>query len=147
MCGYAAIIGTLKCVSYHKYVIISHMRLDRRVESLLLTGMPHTTQSGTSTGDEFMQDVICQNPQCRKTFQVYTFQIKRSIGKFCSRKCSYFSQRIADPIQSTIKRFWGKVHICNHGNDCPYCCWPWHGIIRKNHYGHFAMTLPNVSHN
>ena len=44
------------------------------------------------------------------------------------------------PYTNRIKaRFWAKVAICEHGKECPDCCWPWAFGKTSNGYGLFYL--------
>jgi hypothetical protein len=41
------------------------------------------------------------------------------------------------PYNDRIKaRFWAKVSVCEHGKECPDCCWPWTGAMTSRGYKH-----------
>jgi hypothetical protein len=42
--------------------------------------------------------------------------------------------------ESIISRFWAKVQICAHGEQCAVCCWPWQGARHPSGYGNFYLT-------
>ena len=39
------------------------------------------------------------------------------------------------------EKFWSQVQQCQHGIDCPYCCWEWLGYrtLRRKNYGEFYV--------
>jgi hypothetical protein len=44
------------------------------------------------------------------------------------------------PYTNRIKaRFWAKVSICEHGKECPDCCWMWTGTKLKKGYGRLYL--------
>jgi HNH endonuclease len=78
---------------------------------------------------------ICQ--YCNKTFIVYASTLKKGAGKHCSQDC-YNKSRA-----NTQEKLWKLVAICQHGKDCPYCCWPWQGTLMPHGYGIFSVNRKN----
>jgi HNH endonuclease len=76
--------------------------------------------------------IVCH--QCSKPFVGDHSRVARSRHCFCSPQChgdwKSDQQRAA---------FWDKVAICEHGFDCPYCCWPFQGVIRNQGYGNLKV--------
>jgi hypothetical protein len=70
---------------------------------------------------------VCQNPTCD---QLSNF----SNTRFCSLACWYAVHTL--PMS---QRFWSKVAICQHGMDCPYCCWEWQAGKAHCGYGSFHV--------
>jgi hypothetical protein len=75
--------------------------------------------------------LICANPSCGKEFFVQ--HRNRYLAQFCSRSCDHEAH--TSPVH---ERFWSKVHICEHGPFCPFCCWEWLGTIDNHGYGKFG---------
>lgn len=48
-------------------------------------------------------------------------------------------ERGVKPILPFLERLWGNIACCEHGNECPYCCWPWMKSRFNNHYGRIAV--------
>lgn len=70
--------------------------------------------------------LVCQ--QCEQPFPVPLCRI--DIAQFCSKACHY-NWKSAQHRAT----FWSKVAVCQHGFDCPYCCWPFQGFIANTGYG------------
>lgn len=76
----------------------------------------------------------CQRLGCGKIFQLPPSRIAAGEGKFCSLQC----RLLAKPRD---ERFWEKVLRCGHGEDCPFCCWPWQAGQKKGGYGFFVEKV------
>ena len=42
--------------------------------------------------------------------------------------------------QKVLQRFWSKVQVCDHGQQCDKCCWPWIGALVGVGYGQFFLS-------
>jgi hypothetical protein len=52
-------------------------------------------------------------------------------------------RRIVRGIQPKLKlfeRLWKSMQVCEHGIECPYCCWPWIKGRDKDGYGIITTT-------
>jgi hypothetical protein len=61
--------------------------------------------------------------------------------RYCSRPCEFSAKRI--PRSHVWEKLWSLVAICEHGRDCPFCCWPWLGTLH-NGYGTININGKNV---
>src|SRR5262245_22407960 len=61
--------------------------------------------------------------------------------RYCSRPCEFAAKRA--PRAAWREKLWSLVAICEHGRDCPYCCWPYLGTIH-NGYGTFNRDGLNI---
>jgi hypothetical protein len=75
---------------------------------------------------------LCQNPACSHVFYVLPSRVQKKRGFFCSHRCRHTMQTLAE-------RFWSKVQRCAHGDDCPFCCWPW--LAGQDQFGYGKFTL------
>lgn len=73
-------------------------------------------------------DRLCHNPVCHKPFRTYNPSVK-----CCSRICDILRR------PSLATRFWAKVHRCEHGDFCPFCCWPWTASCNDAGYGNLGV--------
>jgi hypothetical protein len=78
---------------------------------------------------------ICQYLPCSKPFFAMPYQVSRGNGHYCSRACSNRDRQLPLPI-----RFWQRVQLCSHGQDCPYCCFPWTGQYSTRGYGRITIV-------
>jgi HNH endonuclease len=42
--------------------------------------------------------------------------------------------------RSLDEAIWLRVRKCNHGDDCPYCCWEWKGDGRYGRFTYHSVT-------
>lgn len=82
--------------------------------------LPHSTRTPR----------ICQH--CGTHFTVYTKQLKRGHGRYCSRACT--AAALAGDEQA---RFWSKVHKTDS-------CWLWTG--GTDHFGHGRFRIRGQQH-
>jgi hypothetical protein len=71
---------------------------------------------------------------CGKKFALRPLSQVRNRQRYCSRACG---QAVSAPKRRGmgLRLFWNKVEQCEHGYDCPYCCWPFKGSLSRNGYG------------
>jgi hypothetical protein len=71
---------------------------------------------------------------CGESFALpATNQVRRQ-QLYCSRTCGKKVAGIKKRDQG-LRKFWSRVQRCEHGWDCPYCCWPWQANMTGNGYG------------
>jgi len=90
---------------------------------------------------EYLQSktIPCLCQYCGVSFCTNRTRFKHNVGTYCSRACG-FAGRKAQSRQRNRQRFWDKVQRCTHEPWCPYCCWPWAGVLEKNGYARFHLT-------
>jgi len=79
-------------------------------------------------------ECICQNPDCRRVFFRNPSRIKDPLRVFCKRTCIRHAPSLSE-------RFWKNVAVCEHGTECPYCCWEWLAGRRPEGYGLFNVCI------
>jgi hypothetical protein len=48
-------------------------------------------------------------------------------------------ERGGQPLLPFLERLWGNIQYCEHGETCPYCCWPWMKSQFKKGYGRITV--------
>jgi hypothetical protein len=43
------------------------------------------------------------------------------------------------PKPTFLERIWDNIAVCEHGEDCIYCCWPWKNSRQRIGYGSFTF--------
>jgi hypothetical protein len=71
---------------------------------------------------------------CGKEFSLRPLSQVRDQQLYCSRECGHAVSAIKRRGKG-LRMFWNKVKQCEHGYDCPYCCWPFTGGLDSNGYG------------
>jgi hypothetical protein len=64
--------------------------------------------------------------ECQSPFSVLTY--RAMIAQFCSTRCHGIWR-----TTSELAGFWDKVQRCAHGDDCPFCCWPFGGATQNKY--------------
>lgn len=83
--------------------------------------------------------LICKYEPCSTPFPVDSS--RQGKARFCSVPCMSAGYKAR-----SLSLFWKKVQVCEHGIDCPYCCWPWMGEtqnIYRNVTIHGKQTSAN----
>ena len=80
---------------------------------------------------------ICQHAPCGRSFTIPPNVLRNGRGRFCSRACMNQAQRLTTPL---VTRLWESIRVCEHGMDCPYCCWPWEGTRFSTGYGRLSIN-------
>lgn len=83
----------------------------------------------------------CANPDCRKVFFVQPNKPASGRGVYCSAPCRAKCCHPASPLE---KRFWSKVAICEHGQDCIFCCWNWQAACQESGHGVFHKKIDGL---
>jgi hypothetical protein len=78
--------------------------------------------------------LVCENPACQKSFAVPAYRATHTNARFCSIPCYSVAMLLL-----TSERFWNKVCLCIHGNDCLYCCHEWTASRNPAGYGLFGV--------
>ena len=89
---------------------------------------------------------VCTTCHLSKPLEAFTNDRSRPDGKYViCRQCRNRQkalQRLAcgiPPRLSFLENVWNKIQVCEHGNDCPYCCWPWMGT--RDHLGYGRLGI------
>ena len=96
-------------------------------------------------------DVACARKECitcHRSLPLSMFANYRRYSDGKMRKCRHcvsiwkkhwrkYGKRITPEITEQLlrERFWQFINICTHGDECPYCCWPWNGRRNRDGYG------------
>lgn len=59
---------------------------------------------------------------------------------------TYKEKVYAHVTLAQAERFWTKIQICSHGDECSACCWEWQGTRNRAGYGGFFSWMNSTTH-
>lgn len=68
---------------------------------------------------------------------------KDSVCKDCTNLYQEATRRKkgAKARPNFLERIWNNLQYCEHGDDCPYCCWPWRRRCTEGGYGVITIKI------
>lgn len=94
--------------------------------------------------------ITCKLPKSLDEFPNYKRYAdgKHRVCRVCHNAASskYRWAHGTTPVEPFLERLWNGVQICEHGYDCPFCCWTWLKTHDEDGYGKFSMTNAQKRH-